>query len=368
MNRAIRKLALVGRTDVSPGNLRALVCRRSTSGLTRVSVAKFSWLKRLFPAFVLAFSIALTAGAQQPKTPASPGPQGNPPPAKAPAGYAIQRDVNLVVLHVSVMDEQGRFVPGLTMSSFRVIEDGVPQKIAVFRQEDAPVSMGLLIDNSESMFDKRAQVNAAALTFIKAGNPDDEEFVAHFNQGYSLDLDKDFTNNMSELQKALNRGEPSGSTALYDAVIATLDHLKEGYRDKKVLLVITDGEDNSSHEDLRSMMERAQRSNALIYAIGLLHQENEKSAAHARYALLSLTQATGGSAFFPEGVEQVEMICARIARDIRHQYTVAYYPTNSAHDGSFRALRVEVIPPAGDGKLSVRTRTGYFAQSAAAGN
>lgn len=272
------------------------------------------------------------------------------------------------MLHVSVMDEQGKFVSGLTAGDFHVLEDGVPQKIKVFRQEDAPVSLGLLIDDSESMFDKRAQVNAAALTFIKLSNPDDEIFVAHFNQVYSLALDGKFTNDIAELQNALNHGEPTGATALYDAVVASLEHLKEGYHDKKVLLIVSDGEDNSSHQTFAEMMEQAQRSNAIVYAIGLLGQENEKAAAHARQALLSLTRASGGSAYFPQGVDQVETICTRIAHDIRHQYTLGYYPRNSAHDGSFRTLRVEVAPSSGSGKLSVRTRTGYFAQRTASGN
>lgn len=295
-------------------------------------------------------------------------PQIPPAPEAQSNGYTIHRDVDLVELHVSVVDDYGQFVPGLKEENFRIYEDDAAQKIAVLRQEDMPVSMGLVIDNSGSMDDKRAQVNAAALTFVTTSNPDDEVFVAHFNESYFLDLDKDFTSDISELRKALEHIESRGSTALYDALISSLGHLKSGYHDKKVLLVITDGEDNSSHNSLGETLQAVQKSNAIIYAVGLLRQESEDSAQRAREALTSLTQATGGAAFFPEGVEQVELICAQIARDIRHQYTLAYYPTNAAKDGSFRAVRVTISPPDATEKVSVRTRTGYYAQRAVAGN
>ncbi len=267
----------------------------------------------------------------------------------------------MVLLHVSVVDANGQFFPGLKAGNFRVFEDDAEQKLAVLREEDAPVSMGLLIDNSASMEDKRPSVNAAALTFVKTSNPEDEVFVAHFNQNYSFDLNKDFTSDVGELGKALAHTESRGPTALYDAILTSLDHLKRGYNSKKVLLIVSDGEDNSSRNDLHLTLEQAQRSNAMIYAVGLLDQEEKDSAERARKALISLTQATGGSAFFPSGVQQVEAICTQFAYDIRHQYTLAYYPGNPSSIRPFRAIRVEVVPPPGTEKLSVRTRTGYFA-------
>jgi VWFA-related protein len=209
------------------------------------------------------------------------------------------------------------------------------------------------------MEEKRAEVNAAALTLVEASNPDDEAFVAHFNEGYEMDAD--FTANLGVLRKALDHTESRGSTALYDAVVNSLEHLKAGYRDKKVLLIVSDGEDNTSKYSLAEALDQAKRSSAIIYAIGLLREESPDSAERARKALLALTQATGGSAYFPEQVDQVKSICTQIAQDIRHQYTLGYYPTNTAKDGSSRSLRVEVAPEAGMGKLTVRTRTGYFA-------
>jgi VWFA-related protein len=274
--------------------------------------------------------------------------------------------VELVVLHVSVTDEHGQFVPGLRAENFRVFEDDSEQKIAVLRQEDVPVSMGLLVDNSGSMADKREKVNAAALTFVKTSNPDDEVFVAHFNDQYYFD--RDFTNNVGELKKALEQADPRSSTALYDAAAFSLDHLKSGYLDKKVLLIVSDGEDNSSHRSLAAALQEAQRSSALIYAVGLLREEAPESAERDRQALIALTRATGGSALFPENLEDVEMTCTQIAADIRHQYTLAYYPSNTRQDGSFRSVRVQPVPPPGSGNISARTRTGYYAQRVSSGN
>lgn len=323
-----------------------------------------------FCGLLLMFLIAGTGRAQQPARPAPPPPE--PPPVQAApeaplqSAYTIQRSVDLVVLHVSVTDEHGQFVPGLKEENFRVFEDDSEQKISVLRQEDVPVSMGLLIDNSGSMEDKREKVNAAALTFVQTSNPDDEVFVAHFNDKYYFD--REFTNNIDELKKALEQAEPSSSTALYDAAGLSLDHLKSGYLDKKVLLIVSDGEDNSSHRSLDSALQEAERSNALIYAVGLLREEKPESAERDRQALLALTRATGGAALFPESLEDVASTCKQIARDIRHQYTLAYYPTNTRKDGSFRSLRVEIAPPPGSGNLSARTRTGYYAQRITSGN
>jgi len=291
-----------------------------------------------------------------------------PTPAQRSDDYRIRRDVNLVVLHATVLDGRGRFVPDLRQENFRVFEDKIEQKISIFKREDIPVSVGLVIDNSGSMRDKRERVNTAALTFVKTSNPDDEVFVVNFNEDYYLDTDKDFTNDITELKEALERIDSRGSTALYDAIIGSLDHLKKGTKDKKVLLVITDGEDNASRKSLAATVQEAQQSNALIYAIGLLSQESKRAAKRARQALLQLAEATGGLAFFPEGVQDTEAICSQIAHDIRNQYTLAYYPSNVAKDGSFRSVHVDVVPPRGRGKLYVRTRTGYYAQRASAGD
>jgi VWFA-related protein len=307
--------------------------------------------------------------AQQQSAPISPSTQPvapNAAPSADPQGpYKIKSQVALVVLHASVLNDRSVFVPGLQEENFRVLEDKVEQKLSVFKQEDVPVSFGLVVDNSGSMRDKRPQVNAAALTFVKTSNPQDEGFVVNFNDDYYLDTEHDFTSDLNEMKTALERIDARGSTALYDAVIGSLDHLKKGSRDKKVILVVTDGEDNASRHSLENTVEQAQRNDAVIYAVGVFSDDdikhNHRAMKKARSALTQLANATGGLAFFPEDANDTEAICTQIAHDIRNQYTLAYYSTNPAHDGTFRSVQVDVIPPRGSGKLTVRTRAGYYA-------
>ena len=272
-----------------------------------------------------------------------------------------------MVLHTTVIDDRGRFADGLKQDSFRVLEDKVEQKLSVFKREDIPVSMGLVVDNSGSMRDKRPRVNQAAITLVEASNPQDEAFVVNFNDDFYLDLDKDFTSSIPELKEALERIDSRGSTALYDAIIGSLDHVKKGSRDKKVLLIVTDGEDNTSHNSLEKTVREIQKTDTIIYTIGLLSEESKKSAKRARRALEEIAKASGGLAYFPENVEDVHTICEQVAHDIRNQYTLAYYPTNTKRDGTFRAVQVEVIPPRGRGRLVARTRNGYYAPGSANG-
>jgi len=285
-------------------------------------------------------------------------------------GSKLTFNVDLVVLHTTVLDDRQRFADGLKTENFRVFEDKVEQKLSVFKREDVPVSMGLVIDNSGSMRDKRPRVNEAAITLVQASNPSDEAFVVNFNDDFYLDLDKDFTNSVPELKEALERIDSRGSTALYDAIIGSLDHLKKASKDKRVLLIVTDGEDNTSHNSLEKTIREIQRTDTVIYAIGLLSQERKKEAKRAKKALEQIAAASGGVSYFPEDVEDVHHICEQVAHDIRNQYILAYYPTNTRRDGTFRAVTVDVIPPRGRGKLVARTRNGYYAplDKSAAGN
>ena len=301
---------------------------------------------------------------QIPSTPSAPPP----PPGSGSQDSKIRVDVNLVVLHTTVIDDRGRFADGLKQDNFRVFEDKVEQKLSVFKREDIPVSMGLVIDNSGSMRDKRPRDNHAAITLVEASNPQDEAFVVNFNDDFYLDLDKDFTNSVPELKEALERIDSRGSTALYDAIIGSLDHAKKGSKDKKVLLIVTDGEDNTSHNSLEKTLREIQKTDTVIYTIGLLSEESKKSAKRAKRALEEIAKASGGLAYFPENVEDVHSICEQVAHDIRNQYTLAYYPTNTRRDGTFRAVQVDVIPPRGRGKLVARTRNGYYAPGGPGGN
>ena len=316
--------------------------------------------------------VSLWAGPVPPTqgTPAPPQSKSQAPPPARPGEYRLRRDVNLVVLYASVLDEHGNFVPSLDQNNFRVYEDKVEQKLSTFSREDVPLTVGLVVDNSGSMRDKREKVNAAALTFVETSNPQDEVFVVNFNDEFFLDLDKDFTSDVRELREALERVDSRGGTALYAALVGSMDHLKKGTHDKKALLIITDGEDNASgHITLQTAVEEARKTGTLMYAVGLLDQDDKKEARHARKALLTLTTETGGTAYFPNSVEDVQAICKEIARDVRNQYVLAYYPTNVAKDGTFRSVKIDVVnPPHRAGKISVRTRLGYYAPKNSTGD
>jgi VWFA-related protein len=343
--------------------------RPSRSTPRRATTRPRTKFSALFLAFFGLFASLLFSAAVRAQIPiqqGAPPPPGQPTTSNAQTGSTIKVSVNLVVLHTTVLDDRGKFVEGLTKDNFRVYEDKVEQKLDVFKREDIPVSMGLVIDNSGSMRDKRPRVNEAALTLVQSSNPSDEAFVVNFNDDFYLDLDKDFTNSVPELKEALERIDARGSTALYDALIGSLDHLKKGHKEKKVLLVVTDGEDNTSRNSLEKTLREIQKTDTVIYTIGLLGQENKKSAKAAKRALTEIAAASGGLSFFPENVEDVHEICEQVAHDIRHQYTLGYYPSNTAKDGSFRSVRVDVIPPRGHGKLVARTRNGYYAPLAKA--
>ncbi len=267
--------------------------------------------------------------------------------------------MNEVVLNCTVVNEQGILVKDLKSADFQVWEDGTPQKIDSFQFQDLPVSMGILVDSSGSMRDKRAAVDAAALELVKASNPDDEAFVVNFsNQAY---LDQDFTSNISELQQGLQHFDPQNMTALYDAVVASADELsKNAKHPKEVLIIITDGADNASRLTLEQAVHRVQyMGGPVVYSVGLLFGDDKGEAERAKTDLETLSADTGGIAYFPQSLQDVDEIAAEIARDIRHQYTIGYHPTRPVTLGGFRVVRVEAEAP-GHGKLIVRTSKGYY--------
>jgi Ca-activated chloride channel homolog len=269
----------------------------------------------------------------------------------------FRTESNLVVLNVSVFDKDGNIVKGLKQGVFSVYENGDKQEIKVFRQEDVPISLGLIIDDSASMKEKRDRVNSAALAMVRASNPQDEVFVLNFNE--DAQVTQDFTADVNQLEKSLHRSHPQGETAMRDALAVSLDYLRaHAKNDKKVLVVVTDGEDNSSIEPQKRLVEAAQHIDAIIYAIGLLGSEEPASAQRARTALDELTKETGGRSWFPADVSEVQRITPEIAHEIRNQYVLGYTPTNSVADGSYRRLRVDVAVP----DVSVRTRSGYYAR------
>jgi Ca-activated chloride channel homolog len=308
--------------------------------------------------------------AQNPIPPIAPPAVPPPPGQQTPQGARLKTSVDLVVLHVTVTDSRGEFVPDMKKGEFQVFEDKIPQDVSLFSRDDVPVTMGLVIDNSGSMREKRAQVSAAAMSFVKTSNPQDEAFVVNFNDEYYLDTDGDFTNDQKNLEDALSRIDTRGSTALYDAVIGSLAHLKKGHKDKRVLLLVTDGDDDASRKTFEDAIKAAEESNATIYAIGVYSEDDlkhdKRMVRRSQKILTQLAEATGGLAYFPENLEDVTPICEKVAHEIRNQYTLGYYPTNTAKDGTFRTVQVRAFPPSGTGKVLVRTRTGYYAPKATA--
>ncbi|HVN93346.1 MAG TPA: VWA domain-containing protein [Terracidiphilus sp.] len=275
-------------------------------------------------------------------------------------GYLLHTDVEEVVLNATVLNGTS-LVQDLTKDDFTVYEDGVKQTLISFQHTDLPVSMGLVVDNSGSMYRKRPSVNKSAVDLVEASNPQDEAFVVNFSDEAYIDCD--FTASIAKLRDGLSHIDSRGGTALYDAVAASADKLvADAKRPKQVLILITDGEDNASSLSLEQTIERVQQlSGPVIYSIGLLFGDEMSRAEirHARRALEMLSTETGGMAFFPKSIDQVDQIAAEVARDIRSQYTLGYHSSKPTTVPGFR--RVEVMAEAkGMGKLTVRTRTGYF--------
>ncbi len=284
--------------------------------------------------------------------------QKSQPPASSAAGDPIfTSDTRLVDLPVSVSDKSGKLITDLPQKAFKVYENGVEQPIKVFKREDVPVSLGIIIDNSGSMKEKRQKVEVASMDLVKASNRDDEVFIVNFNDDAFLDVE--FTNDIKTLEEGVGRIDSRGGTAMRDAISMSIDYLKsKGKRHKKVLLVVTDGNDNASTVNLEKVVNRARQSEVLIYAIGLLNEEERHEAKIAKRALDALANESGGLAFYPKAVADVDRIALQVAHDIRNQYTIAYSPTIQAFDGSFRQIKVTVNAP---GRPLVRTRTGYYA-------
>jgi Ca-activated chloride channel family protein len=303
---------------------------------------------------------SLTVDRDPVRSPDAPGPttSGNEV-KKEGGGYILRQDVEEVVLNATVLDGN-RLVQDLKKEDFTIFEDGVKQSIISFQHTDLPVSIALVVDNSGSMSKKRPAVNQSTLDLIQASNPQDEAFVVNFSD--EAFIDQEFTSSVNKLRDGLSHIESRGGTALYDAVVASADKLaNDAKRPKQVLVLITDGEDNASTLNLEQTIRRVQQlSGPVIYAVGLLFGDemSHSEVRHARRALEMLSTETGGIAYFPKSLEQVDQIAAEVARDIRSQYTLGYHSTKPTTDTSFR--RVQVLADQKGTKLNVRTRTGYF--------
>lgn len=280
-------------------------------------------------------------------------------PIEAQTPRIFHAETNLVVLHATVKNARGELVTDLSQDAFTVYDNGKRQKITMFRREDIPVSLGLLIDNSGSMRALRAKVEAAALACVRASHPQDEAFVLNF--GDKPQLDVSLTSDVGILEAGITRVDSIGGTAMRDAIDVGSQYLaSSAHRERKVLLVITDGKDNASVATLEQIRKQAQQREITVYAIGLFNDENQPGAASARHELDELTDSTGGAAHYPASLEGIDAVALAIAREIRNQYTIAFNRT-ARLDGSYRTLRVDVR---GQGRLVVRARAGYWATPA----
>jgi VWFA-related protein len=281
--------------------------------------------------------------------------QGQAPVGNDNGGFVFRAEAREVTLHATVVDDRNHLVNNLDKGDFTVFENDKPQKITHFHQEDFPVAIGIVIDNSGSMREKRDAVNKAAINLVKASNPQDQVFVVNFNDEYYLD--QEFTSDIGKLQAALEHVEARGGTALYDAIVASADYLTHSPLQRKAIFVVTDGEDDASQESLEQAVHKLQQENGpVVYSIGLLAEEKSR---RAKRALELISERTGGISFFPPTLDEVDEISRSIAHDIRNQYTISYAPTTPKTVQGYRTIHVDAHAKPYK-KLTVRTRTGYY--------
>ena len=272
--------------------------------------------------------------------------------------FKLNVNVDLTELHVSVTDEKDHPVGSLRMENFRVFEDQTEQKLIVFKHEDIPVSLGLVIDNSRSMEPRKQRLDAAALSAVRKSNPEDETFIVHFDD--TARLDSDFTNSIPLLEQTLASAKPFGQTAIYDALILALEHMKGGRHPKKAILLMTDGVDNSSKHTLAEAIDATRKAQVAVYTVGLLSVSGGQK---AEDSLVQIAEASGGRAFFPQTVDEASADMERVARDLREQYTLGYFPSNPVRTGQWRSVRVDIVPPSGKSskaRLIASYRHGYY--------
>jgi VWFA-related protein len=298
-------------------------------------------IRRLTPSLTAAAALGATMAAQ-------------------PQAPAFRVETRLVVLRATVTNSHGELRTDLDRSAFTVFENGRRQSITLFRRDDIPVSIGVLLDNSGSMRTLRTPVEAAALAFVRASNPDDEVFVVNFADHPRLDVP--MTRDIHALEAGIARADAIGGTALRDAVRFAEGYVRERAAwDRRALLIVTDGKDNSSDTTMKEIARDAERSDTTVFGIGLF-ADTERHAVTGRKELEEITGRTGGTAYFPSDSDHVGTAAVDIARQIRQQYTIGYTPTDAALDGTYRAIEVHATSPTRSERLTVRTRSGYRAE------
>jgi Ca-activated chloride channel homolog len=271
----------------------------------------------------------------------------------------VRIGTSIVNVIVSVTDPYGRFVTGLGKDHFEVFDDKVKQQISHFTDDDAPVSLGIVYDVSGSMKERVGRSIRALRRFIETSHADDDFFLIGFND--RAKLVQDFTTSGDNVLGHLMFANPHGSTALYDAAYLAVEKVQQGRQSKKALLIISDGQDNNSRYTYKELRNRVKEADVQIYAIGITDPANDSLAGFGRSVLEEITRMTGGRAFFPNAYNEPELveICTRIALELRHQYSVGFYPTDIQSEAKWHKVQVKVNPPRGLGRLSLSYRDGY---------
>jgi Ca-activated chloride channel family protein len=327
----------------------------------------------LLGAFLLSPSLSTMVDSQKKtdpqqdrKKPVKPELESKSPQENPQKDFRIGVNVDLVVVHTTVADKKGQFVGGLKKENFKVFEDAIGQTVVSFSQEDVPISLGIVVDISGSMRPKFDTVTKAALSFIRAGNPDDEEFLIGFND--EVELLEDYTNDIDTISDTLNNTIVTGGTALYDAIYLAVQKAQSGSKPKKAIIVFSDGVDRDSYYSLDEMVAKVQESDVQVYSIGFLDPAPEKGLfgrwsksepEKAHDALQRISEETGAKAFFPKEVGEIHGMVAQIAHELRSQYSISYVSSNPARDGSWRRIKLALDIPTASA-LHVRYRSGYF--------
>jgi Ca-activated chloride channel family protein len=277
--------------------------------------------------------------------------------AQSPADFTLAVAVDLVELQITVLDENDRHVRGLSREDFQITEDRVEQDVSLFRHDDKPVSLGVIIDNSRSMERKKERVDTAALSFIQHSNPLDETFLIHFDDEVRMALD--FTGDLAPIETTLASISPYGQTALFDAILTGIEAMEEGKYEQKAILLVSDGADNASAHAFSEVLEAARLADVAIYSIGILSDSDVGRT--ARKGLEELSEITGGRSFFPTRVEEIPALTESVALELRELYTVGYSPTNARRDGTWRSVRINVTQPPETPRYQTNYRHGYYA-------
>ncbi len=286
-------------------------------------------------------------------------------PAVRQGPSTIKLNTDLILVSVTVTDQNGHAISDLKKEDFKILEDGKEQPISFFSLQRVPVSWGLVLDRSGSMAEMMRNVYDAAVHVVDEGTEEDEAFIVTFNG--EVELVSDFVSDKQKLADSVKDLHADGVTAIWDASAFALDHLKQGKHRKKVLVVVTDGEDNSSRLSFPDLVQRVEEEEGvLIYTVGMFESGERLGSlggyGPAREQLDKLAEATGARAHFPSDIKQCRVAMNDIAQDVSRQYELGYYPANRARDGQWRTINV-VVPHAGNTSATyiVRTRAGYYA-------